>query len=179
MRYASQKLGGFSMRLLPEVIERIPNVRAIIDLLHPSAVIVDDLDRMEHPERILSQIEEVRHHAKVLMVSVNKVKKLDAALIRPGRFDGYEHIEKLDEEVVDRLIGEDVPEAVAAKLRELPIAYIDAFKVRREVKGLESALASVEDLVSRRELVLEMMKEEDKKSDDEGSDEPKEAPTTG
>jgi hypothetical protein len=164
MKHVSRLAGGLSLRVKARDLDRLDSIGNIIQLLCPNAVLIDDLDRIDRPEAILSEIEVVRGTCGLLMVSVNRLAGLDPAVLRPKRFDEVIHLESLDPEVIDTLIGPDVPPDIRSCLRVLPVAYIGEFHLRCEVLGMEAALKSVTSLVERNELVRNMCLGEDEVS---------------
>lgn len=166
MRYVAKRAGGYSLRVKAKELSRLQDIVRAISLLQPSAVLIDDLDRIYGSGEILSEIEEVKGAAKIFMCSVNLIKKLDPAVLRSGRFDDWREVSRLDDGVLNRLIGDDVPEAISAQLRELPVAWIDEFNKRRRATSLEEALAAVQDLKARADLIEKMMGEDEKAEDE-------------
>lgn len=161
MRHVSRKAGGFSLRVKANQLSDLRDIARAIQLLSPSAVLIDDLDRVENPEKILSELEEINGSSALFMCSANRITKLDPAVLRPGRFDDIIELQKLDEEVINRLIG-DVPEPVAAQLRDLPIAWIDEFNKQRDVLGPERAVEEICRLRARAEMIQNLMGEDEK-----------------
>jgi hypothetical protein len=151
MRHVAKLAGGRSVRIGPKQLEALgaSGMIGVLRTLRPSVVVMDDIDRLKEPDAILSGVEQLRTTIDLLLVSANNTAKMDAALLRPGRFDRLVEVTALDGAVLDRLVGADVPITVAARLRGLPVAYIDEFRRAREVLGLELALAEVEELVQR------------------------------
>lgn len=144
MRNVASQVGGLCVRLSGSSIADagLDGTAALLNFLRPSVVLVDDLDRTS-TSSILSCLEVVRDYTKLTLASANYVRLIDPAARRPGRFDRILELEHLDRETIDKLIGDDVPEEIAAKLRALPVAYIDEFHVQRDVLGLSAALESV------------------------------------
>lgn len=157
MRYVSKLAGGYSLRIRCAALENLSGITRAIDLLRPSAVLIDDLDQLEHPGKILSEIEEIKHNAKIFMCSVNDLTKLDPAVLRVGRFDEKITLTKLDDGVVSTLIGDDVPKEIEDQLRELPIAWVDEFHVCRKVEGNKAALEKVKEMAGRHNEIIKLM----------------------
>lgn len=166
MRYVSKLAGGYSLRIRCAALESLSGITRAIDLLRPSAVLIDDLDQLELPGKILSEIEEIKHSAKVFMCSVNDLTKLDPAVLRAGRFDEKVTLTKLDEGVFSTLIGDDVPKDIEKQLRELPIAWVDEFHICRKVEGNEAALAKVKEMAERHEEIVELMGKDEGEEDE-------------
>jgi SpoVK/Ycf46/Vps4 family AAA+-type ATPase len=152
MRRIAALAGGLVLRVSNQNVEDCGDIGKVLRVLHPSAILMDDLDRTEHPGNILGVIEDMRSCSLVLC-SVNDLTKLDPAVLRAGRFDEIIEITKLDEGVLVGLLGTDLPPEISDRLRALPVAYIHEFHRRRDVLGVEQAIREVEELVSRTELV--------------------------
>lgn len=158
--------GALSLRMAARDIEHMRDAGSAIRLLCPSAVLVDDLERVDNPDAILSQIEQL-HDEGLLIASVNKMDELDAACLRPGRFDEVLLIKHLDDGVLDQLIGNDVPPEANARLRKLPVAYIDYFHKIVKARGLEAAVESIPKLEARAKQVKELSKRKKKRKKSE------------
>lgn len=79
---------GRALRMDPTAVSRTSNrsMMTMIDLLQPTVVMLDDLDRAGGVDGMLSLIEETQS-VPVIVASVNAIGQLDPALLRPGRFD--------------------------------------------------------------------------------------------
>ena len=159
MRHVANRAGGFSLRIRAQDLTRVSAISSAIDLLQPSAVLIDDLDRLDKPGEILASFESVKSSARIFLASVNDIGKLDAATLRPGRFDDWVHVQKLDPGVIDRML-EGTPEEIAVQVRDLPIAYIHEYKRLEEVLGQEEAAASIADLHKRLETIRDLCEEQ-------------------
>jgi len=153
MRYVCKLSGGLSLRFPAREIGEMTDVTTPLLMLCPDAVLIDDLDRTENPEAILTQVEDIRDSTKIFIVSVNDVSGLDPAVLRTGRFDEYVEVDQLDESIRRALIGDDLSDAIVEALMQLPIAAIDDFKKRRIVLGVEQAIEEVADLVARTDMI--------------------------
>jgi len=161
MRYVAQKAGGFSLRVKARQLQHLQDISRAIMLLKPSAVLIDDLDRLEDPDQILSEIEEIKGSAKLFLCSVNRINRLDPAVLRANRFDELIEVASLDDAVLNALIGEDVPEPIAQQLRALPVVWVDEFHKRRAILGDAQAIADVQDLQRRADMIKQMMDDGD------------------
>ena len=168
IRHITDRAGGHRLRIRARDLESLRSLGSLIDFLRPSGVMIDDLDRAKEAEGIVEEFDEIKVKAKLFLVSVNVVKKLDPAVVR--RFDDSYHIEKLDDEALDKML-EGIDPDIAAKLRELPITYIDKYREAHDVLGAEDAKKELDGLVARRELVLSMMEESKEDKDKDGPSE--------
>lgn len=151
MRFVAKEFGKYSLRINVGDLDFLSSEDMIlaIELLKPSTLMIDDFDRAINPSKFLTELEEFNNHVQLLMVSVNHIENLDDAVIRPGRFDDIVEVNMLDEAIVNKFIGDGIPDAIKNRLRRLPIAYVVEFHKRREVLGLERALGEVVDLEKR------------------------------
>lgn len=168
-RHITDRAGGKRLRIRARDLEHLRSLGSLIDFLRPSGVMIDDLDRAKEPEGIIEEFDEIKAKATLFIVTVNLVKKLDPAILR--RFDDDECIEKLDEEILDRML-EGVEPEMSEKLRDLPVTYIDKYREAHQALGPELAAKELDRLIARRKLVQEMMEEKEEKK------EKKDAPST-
>lgn len=170
MKYIAREMGGYTLRINVSDLDNLDSedMLCAIDLLRPDILIIDDFDRVSRPDKFLADLERFNKKIKLFIVSVNSIKSLDTAVIRPGRFDDILKLEKIDQKIVDQLIG-DVSPDVYKRLSNLPIAYISEFNKRKQILGLEQAVDEVENLEFRiREALQEGATEEQSGYDDDG-----------
>lgn len=172
MRYIAREFGKFSLRLNVSELQHLDSGDIInaIEILKPDTLLIDDFDRMSRPESLLGELEQFNKTIKIFIVSVNNIKDLDGAVIRPGRFDDHIEVEKIDAEIVARLIGENVPLEVHERLSNLPIAYITEFHKRKEVLGVEKAIEEIEELEKRIAHISKKISNDDDDDDEELED---------
>ena len=118
-----------------------------LNIFQPDAVILDDFDRTHHQAQLLETLEYFQEKVKLVIVTVNNKRKLDDALLRPGRIDELVLIDKMDEEVVKHCLGDYVDGFELVK--DWPIAFINEYVVRRTYLNREEAAASVKELAAR------------------------------
>lgn len=150
MRYVASLAGGFVLRISSDQALHSHYLLNIIKILMPRVILFDDIDRVRDLSTFLSKIETIRLYTPMLLASANRVRDLDPAVIRPGRFDDLMEIRKLDTDIQDRLIGE-VPENLRERLQGIPVSYLDEFRRRADVLGEAQALEEVEALIQRAE----------------------------
>jgi SpoVK/Ycf46/Vps4 family AAA+-type ATPase len=79
-------VNGWSLSNRP--VESILNV---VNLVNPSVILFDDLDRIEDINSLLSDIEQLKKetiiNSRLFIATVNNLSAIDPALRRPGRFD--------------------------------------------------------------------------------------------
>ena len=138
----------FNTRRLPS------NLDNILRTLCPDAVLVDDIDRSHDPEGLLETIGSVLSNASLFMATANDIICMDRASLRPGRFDVVREIDKLDEEILTKILSQ-FPESIREEASLLPIAYISELQKIVEVVGPEAAIESMRDLKKRFDTIKE------------------------
>lgn len=128
--------GGRVLRIPSRTMHKVGNVLLGLELLEPSVVIVDDIDRAD-PEGILDVVDSLKS-SMLFIATSNDVSRLDAAVYR--RFDSDTEITVLPE------VQAQAPEA----LKDLPAVYIQEFLQLKAVVGEAAALRRVPAIVSRR-----------------------------
>jgi adenylate kinase family enzyme len=132
-----------------------------LNIFQPDAVILDDFDRTHHQAQLLETLEYFQEKVKLVIVTVNNRRKLDEALLRPGRIDELVLIDKMDDEVVKHCLG--VYADGFELVKDWPIAFINEYVVRRTYLSTEEAADSVKELVQR---VKNLSKYRDETHDD-------------
>lgn len=158
IRFVANAAGGHRLRVRARDLEHLRSLGNLVRFLGPDGVLIDDLDRAKDPAGILDELDELLTSSKLLLVTVNNVSKLDAAVVR--RFDDVEVVNSLDPGVLERLL-DGADDGARARLRDLPVRYINQYRRAVEVVGPEAAAAEVDGLVARRELVLSLSKKQD------------------
>jgi adenylate kinase family enzyme len=130
-----------------------------INIFQPDAVILDDFDRTHHQAELLETLEYFQERVKLVMVTVNNKRKLDDALLRPGRIDELILIDKMDEEVVKHCLGQYADGFPLVK--DWPIAFINEYVVRRTYLTSEEAAESVKELTKRVQSLSKYRDEDD------------------
>lgn len=90
---------GRTVRISPEAMASCnyaARLVPLIELLQPTVLLLDDMDRSESTtSSLLSQLEGRR--VPVVIGTVNAVRRIDPALLRPGRFDEVLHVKTPDD----------------------------------------------------------------------------------
>lgn len=147
-RQTAELRGGFSLYVPAPLIDS-DEVESFINLLQPKTIICDDLCR-HTGYALLTALEKMKKACPLFIATANYPEKLDPAVRRPGRFDKIFHLAKLDDDAVALMLP-GVPLGIAKQLAQLPAAYINEFKIVREVHGMEAALQRVKELEARAE----------------------------
>lgn len=144
-----KKLDMKSIRLRLEDIANVNNaqVMEIIKIISPDAIIIDDLDRSRNQEQLLETLEFFQKHSKLVIATANKRNDIDEAVLRPGRFDEIIFVDRLDENIVAEMLGDDV--GVLELVKTWPIAFILEFLKRRKFMESEEAIKSTKELAVR------------------------------
>lgn len=161
MRYVANRFGGLTLRLKAKELGNVRKLPAVLKILKPSALLIDDMDRSPSTA-IMDEFEAIKASTQIFMVSVNDITKLDPATLRVGRFDVRMELTKLDDEVIEKLLS-GVSPAAATRLRNLPVAYIGEFLKIRDVAETEDEIMSeIDALVATNKLVQELVEESKK-----------------
>ena len=114
----TMRLAAASMTLLD-----FKSISFLVDIMKPSFLIIDDIDRNLDNDRALSSLFIIfeafkrKHPDVTILMTVNDIRKLDAALLRPGR--------------VDEIIDFDVPDFEQRKM--IIEGYMDAFGIKKDI----------------------------------------------
>jgi hypothetical protein len=117
-----------------------------LDYLAPDIVLIDDLDRVDDVKDLLSAIDRIKKGCKLLMVTVNHIDKVDAAVKRAGRFDDWVEVTRV------RRAGDIIPgldEKIRKEIDDWPVAFITELKERIAVLGKSCLDREMEDLRKR------------------------------
>lgn len=155
IRQIANLAGGRYLRIKARNLGESKYINNIVSFLDPSVILIDDLDRILDPGSIINTLEEIKVKCKLLLVTVNNIKQLDPASLRPGRFDELINIERIDAEVLEKLM-DGFNEKEKIKLRNLPVAYIDEYKKLKTTLGNE-AIKELDSLVERVIKVKDLM----------------------
>ena len=126
-----------------------------LKILRPDVLIIDDIDRAYDQELLLEQLETFRDRVRVILATANYTHQIDRAILRPGRFDEAIPFERLDEAIIETMVGKEVPKEHRERLGEMPIAYVNEFSLCRKVEGDEAAFKRVDELHQRVEMGCE------------------------
>ena len=124
------------------------NFTSLIDILKPDAIIIDDIDMMNSNYDEMRTLELFKKKCKLTMLTVNEAEELGERMLRPGRIDKVTYIDRLDEENVKQIIGNENMD-VFDTLKTWPIAYILEFLNISKALSKKDALASVKELQNR------------------------------
>lgn len=127
--------------------ELTTSIETLVRALAPEALILDDIDRVQHEEKLIHFFELANRSCKLVLASVNALDELSTALKRPGRFDEIVEVTQPDPRVVQALLGQDCD--LAKQIESLPMAYVAEFVKRRDVLGREEALRELPKLIER------------------------------
>lgn len=124
---------------------------SVVSILRPTVVVINDFDR-GFSQDLLSFLEDSRIFLRMLLVSVNNLKYLSAAMIRPGRFDEIFTIEGLGETFVQDFLGalwSRLSEAERSQVLRWPVAYLEELRLRGVRRPHAQLGPEVEDLEKR------------------------------
>lgn len=159
-----------------------------INIINPSVVLFDDLDRIDGMEVLLSDLERMNRECgitnRLFIATVNDVKKIPKALRRPGRFDQAVFFPPPNLESRKKILAVhakqfeiDLSESDIASLSAITEGMTGAYLrevVRRVfVVGMESISTHIEEMKKISGLFDEDKEDEDSDSDNESADDPK------
>lgn len=119
-----------------------------VELFSPGVVILEDIDRLRDQNFLLGLLEFMKRKVDIVIATVNDKKRLDRAVVRPGRFDEIIEVTSLDEHVVKRVLGKENEDAFDV-VKDWPIAYVKELVERRKFLDPDDARESVEELRKR------------------------------
>lgn len=127
----------------------------LIQILDIGVIIMDDLDSLgiRNNTVVLKKIEELRYSGKSLIATANKIKEINSALIRPGRFDEIREVKTLDPRVVMDLVNQD--KDLFDLVKNHPVASIKELMIRVQVEGKDEAKRSMSDILKRAKILSE------------------------
>ncbi len=155
IRWLVDQLGLSSVRIDLAVLARLhgthspalaTSLETLLRLLRPRAMILDDLDRVAVTAALLAFLELAQRTCDVVIASANSVDKMMGAALRPGRFDDIVKVDRLDPDVLAKLVND---QALFERLAPLPAAYVVEYVKRQRVLGREKALVELDELVKR------------------------------
>lgn len=124
-------------------------IMLLIKYLNIQAVILDDFVPFADLTTVLNFLEWLHQNVRLMIITTNSLKSFPPALTRPGRISSLETINKLDNEIVKEVLGNDLYEKVGKQVEEWPIAYIVEMKNRiLSIPDLDVA-ANIKELASR------------------------------
>lgn len=152
MKRVAKAVGGYSFRIPTSSVDMLDCIPQIVEILQPRSILLDDLDRAYNTAQFLSEMEELRCRCPLILASANDLDEVDAAVLRPGRFDRLLEVQRLDPEVLEGLLSGVSPE-VKERLQNLPVSYLSQFRDYKECWGDEKALGMVQELIEQQERV--------------------------
>lgn len=139
--------GGRVLRIPSRTMHKIGDLSKGLQLMNPTVVLVDDIDRSGDKQGIIDTIGCLRS-ARLFIATANNANKLDAAVYR--RFDVDTPVTVLPE-VVEKLLGSEYPEEAKA----LPAVYLQEFALQRKLSG-QSDQEIVSMLIRRRDFAASL-----------------------
>lgn len=139
----TMRLAAASMTLLD-----FKSISFLVDIMKPSFLIIDDIDRNLDNDRALSSLFVIfeafkrKHPDVTIVMTVNDIKKLDAALLRPGR--------------IDEIIDFEVPNNDERRI--IIIGYMNTFGIKQEDIDITDLVKASEGLTPAylREIALQL-----------------------
>lgn len=126
-------------------------LETLLRVLAPELLVIDDLDRVDTGGELLHFLELAATTCRLVLASANATDAMLGAALRPGRFDEIVRVDRLDDDLLRDLLGHDAD--LFDRMSGLPVAYVAEFVKRRQALGRERALAELDELCARRDLV--------------------------
>lgn len=129
-RWLAAQVGGRVLCISASSVTRMTpeSLEGLVAWLRPDVVLIDDFDRVGSHGEMLTAIERVRLMVKLFVVSTNNLKYMDAAAVRPQRFDEHFTIDSLGEPFVREYLGgvwDALSEADRATALPWPVTYLE------------------------------------------------------
>lgn len=158
VRNLADRVGGRLLRIpASEVDTASPTgLAAIVTLLRPDVIVIDDFDRAWGQTRLLDFFEQARLTFRLLVVTTNSLEHVDPAITRPGRFDEVVTFDRLGDDVVAEVLGPTwaaLDNPTRERVCAWPIAYLVELRKRHErIDGVDlaSEVADLDRRVHRR-----------------------------
>lgn len=149
-RTVVENLGFKSFRIKIEDVSYInrSSILQAIKVFKPDAIVLDDFDRTHEQASLLELLEQLHKDIKLVIATVNRRDNLDEALLRPGRFDELILIKSMDQDVVQKVLGEENMDMYQV-VKDWPIAFINEYVTRCKYMSRAEAAQSIQELASR------------------------------
>jgi SpoVK/Ycf46/Vps4 family AAA+-type ATPase len=160
----AERIGG---RLLVASCGTLENSRGrtlledLVDIIDPSVVLMDDLDKMWRPSEMLESMEnlnrKVSEHKRLLIGTVNSLAEVPEPLRRPGRFDEIVEfcpLTKSQRKIILTTYGKEFGvkytdrefDMLACKTTEMTGAYLKEIAMRASVMPFDSMCKQIEQM---------------------------------
>ena len=123
-------------------------IENIIDALKVEALILDDFDTVDGSIALLGFLEIMHVKLKLTIGVVNSLAPFNPAILRPARFDEIITINKLDPEVIQKILGPRF-KALFPKVKNWPVAYIKELNDRLIINPKINLVAQIKELNKR------------------------------
>jgi len=118
-------------------------------LLQPQVIIMDDLDRVTDESAIpllLSLIDRISNVSRLFIATANDVDVMSRAVVRTGRFDELELVERADDFMFEL---DWLPKELSGEVESWPASFISELEKRISTLGPDCAADEVERLRPR------------------------------
>lgn len=149
--YSVCKTLGLRTLIIPASIsdKHLGSVLQFLKVGKPEAIIFDDFERIRYSQdNLLTLVENLRRNTRLIIATVNDVKKLTRAMIRPGRFDEILEINYIDSKVLETMVGKE-NEDLFDVMSTWPVCFIDEFTTTQKLLGRDAAIERVKELSHR------------------------------
>ena len=140
MRHIAEQIDDLCLTVSVGEFKTMENddVFFMVNILKPSVLLIDDFDRIYDDEAFLSELELINSVSSLFIVSVNDTDRLDRSVLRPGRFDEIEAVDKIDYDVIHELIPWADDELMRL-VSDWPVAFIVELAKRKRALGVEKS----------------------------------------
>lgn len=122
----------------------------LISTLGVDCLIIDDFDRIDRFDKLLSVIDSIYENIKLIILTVNNVEPLekDLAILRPKRIDKIFTINRLDDNVAKIILGEENLDFFD-DVKTFPAAFISELTCIIKAEGKEKAREMMPEIIKR------------------------------
>jgi len=177
-RWIASELGGLTLRVHARDLARTESLLGALTMMRPTALLIDDICRLSDPAEIMDCFESVKASSELVLATANKLSGIDAAILRPGRFDDTIEIADVGAGVRADLLAK-LPDTIRDGAADLPMAYLEELRIRVDVLGPDRALEQLLDLAKRRSRISSETSDSDDKTDEKSDGESKDGGEDG
>lgn len=134
-----QRLGGTLLRVPLNKAGSIDMTRFVelFRILRPSAVIIDDFDRLGGSAlNYLTALERLQKSVRLFLVTTNDLSSIDSAVVRAGRFDECLTVGNLGAGYTAKVLTQELYDELTAEQREKaldwPVVFLEELRLRFE-----------------------------------------------
>lgn len=123
-------------------------IKYLLESLKIEALIMDDFEQGISNEFLLQFLEWTNRNIKLVLASSNSLRKINPAIIRPGRFDELFEINEVDDDLLQGLLGNKYEE-LGERVKKWPVAYINELMLRCRIRNTLNIEMTIKELDER------------------------------